>query len=133
LQVTTLPVVTASREGGIFLPMDFLSAKALGTDLPRRWVLCLGCKECKFRADSISFKENQEYQVILDGLKFSATTKRWTASYPFCVPPTDLKYNYDQVRGYTVSMERRLNKQNRTKEFNQQFYDTVKRSFPRNQ
>ncbi len=67
LEVTTLAVTTASREGGIFLPLDFLSAEALGTDLPRRCVSCLGCKECKFRADSISFKENQEYQVILKG------------------------------------------------------------------
>jgi hypothetical protein len=107
--------------------MDFLLAEALGTDLPRPCVLCLGCKECKFRAVSISFKENQEYQVILEGLEFDAAAKKWTASYPFCVPPTDLNDNYDQVRGYTVSMERRLNKQKRTEEFNQQFYDTVKR------
>jgi hypothetical protein len=49
------------------------------------------------------------------------------AAYPFCIPPTDLKDNYEQVRGYTVSMEKRLNKQNRTEEFNKQFYDTVER------
>jgi hypothetical protein len=44
LEVTTLAVTTASREGGIFLSLDFLSAEALGTDLPRRCVSCLGCK-----------------------------------------------------------------------------------------
>jgi hypothetical protein len=127
LEVTTLAVTTASREGGIFLPLDFLSAEALGTDLPRRCVSCLGCKECKFRADSISFKENQEYQVILEGLSISEESGKWTAAYPFCVPPTDLKDNYEQVRGYTMSMEKRLNKQKRTDEFNKQFYDTVER------
>jgi hypothetical protein len=57
-------------EGGIFQPSDFLSAEALGTDMPRRCKNCLKCKECQFRADSLTFKENQEYQVILDGLKF---------------------------------------------------------------
>ena len=41
--------------------------------------------------------------------------------------PPDLKDNYEQVRGYTVSMEKRLNKQKRTDEFNKQFYDTVDR------
>jgi hypothetical protein len=56
----------------------------------RRCVSCLGCKECKFRVDSISFKENQEYQVILEGLSISEETGKWTAAYPFCVPPTDL-------------------------------------------
>jgi hypothetical protein len=54
------------RENGIFQPSDFLMAEALGTDMPRRCKNCLKCKECQFRADSLSFKENQEYQVILD-------------------------------------------------------------------
>jgi hypothetical protein len=58
------------------LPMDFLSEEALGTDLPRCCVSCLGCKECKFRADSISFKENQEYQMILEGLEFDTAAKK---------------------------------------------------------
>jgi len=69
-------------EGGIFQPSDFLSAEALGTDMPRRCKNCLKCKECQFRADSLTFKENQEYQVILDGLKFDAERKKWTAAYP---------------------------------------------------
>jgi hypothetical protein len=54
------------RENGIFQPSDFLMAEALGTDMPRRCKNCLKCKECQFRADSLSFKENQEYQVILE-------------------------------------------------------------------
>jgi hypothetical protein len=74
-------------ERGIFQPSDFLSAEALGTDMPRRCKNCLKCKDCQFLADSLTFKENQEYQVILDGLKFDAERKKWTASYPFCIPP----------------------------------------------
>jgi hypothetical protein len=63
----------------------------------------------------------------LGGLSISEETGKWTAAYPFCVPPTDLKDNYEQVIGYTVPMKKRLNKQNRTEEFNKQFYDTVER------
>jgi hypothetical protein len=35
-------------ENGIFQPSDFLSAEALGTDMPRRCKNCLKCKECQF-------------------------------------------------------------------------------------
>jgi hypothetical protein len=63
-------------ENGIFQLLDFLSAKALGTDMPRRCKNCLKCKECRFWADSLTFKENQEYQVILDGLKFDEKRRK---------------------------------------------------------
>jgi hypothetical protein len=114
-------------ERGIFQPSDFLSAEALGTDMPRRCKNCLKCKECQFRADSLTFKENQEYQVILDGLKFDAERKKWTASYPFCIPPSELMDNHDQVYKYTLFQEKRLAKKGRTGEFNKQFYETVER------
>jgi hypothetical protein len=58
-------------EGGIFQPYDFLTTESLGTDLPRRCTSCRKCKECKFRTDCLTFKEDQEYQIILEGLKFN--------------------------------------------------------------
>ncbi len=58
-------------EGGVFQPYDFLTTESLGTDLPRRCTSCRKCKECKFRTDCLTFKEDQEYQVILEGLKFN--------------------------------------------------------------
>jgi hypothetical protein len=89
---------------------------------------CKTCKECQFRTSAISlFKEDQEYQVILDGLKFDEERKKWTASYPFCIPPSELQDNYHQVKSYTENMERRIVKQNRVEEFNAQLKDTVDR------
>jgi hypothetical protein len=114
-------------ENGIFQPSDFLSAEALGTNMPRRCKNCLKCKECQFRADSLSFKENQEYQVILGGLKFDEKRRKWTASYPFCIPPSKLMDNFDQVYRWTLHQEKRLAKEGRTEEFNRQFYETVGR------
>jgi hypothetical protein len=70
-------------------------------------------------------QENQEYQVILDGLRFDAERKKWTASYPFCIPPSELMDNHDQVYKYTLYQEKRLAKEGRTEEFNKQFYETV--------
>jgi hypothetical protein len=75
----------------------------------------------------LTFKENQEYRVILDGLKFDAERKKWTASYPFCIPPSELMDNHDQVYKYTLYQEKRLAKEGRTEEFNKQFYETVER------
>ncbi len=114
-------------EGGIFQPYDFLTAESLGTDLPCRCTSCRKCKECKFRTDSLTFKEDQEYQVILEGLKFDEEHRRWRATYPFHIPPTTLRDNYQQVYKYTLAQEKRLAKQGRTEEFNTEFYKTVER------
>ncbi len=92
---------------------DFLSAEALGSDMPRRCKNCLKCKECQFRADSLSFKENQVYQVIQDGLKFNKERRKWMASYPFCIPPSELMDNHDQVYKYTLYQEKMLAKEDK--------------------
>jgi hypothetical protein len=86
----------------------------MGTDLPRR---CTSCRKCKFRRDSLIFKEDQEYQVILEGLKFNMERGRWSATYPFHIPPSTLKD--DQVYRYTLAQEKRLAKQGQTQEFNE--------------
>jgi hypothetical protein len=112
-------------KGGIFQPHDILTAESLGTDLRRRCTSCRRCKECKFRKDSLTFKEDQEYQIILEGLKFIEERGRWRATYPFHIPPSTLKDNYEQVFKYTLAQERRLAKQGCTEEFNEEFYKTV--------
>jgi hypothetical protein len=111
--------------GGIFQPSDFLSAESMGTDLPRTCTFCRKCQECKFRTDSLTFKEDQEDQVILEGLKFNAERGSWSATYTFNIPPSTLKNNYEQVFRYTRAQEKRLAKQGRTQEFNEEFYKTV--------
>jgi hypothetical protein len=107
--------------------LEFLSAEALGVDLPRRCASCRSCKECQFRTITNTFKEDQECQAILEGFKFDEERKKWTASYPIFVPPSELQDNYHQVKSYTENMERRLVKQNRVEEFSTQFKDTVDR------
>jgi hypothetical protein len=109
-------------EGGIFQPYDFLTAESLGKDLPRRCTSCRRCKECKFRTDCLTFKEDQEYKIILEGLKFNKERGRWRATHPFHIPPSILKDNYEQLFKYTLAQERRLAKQSRTEEFNKEFY-----------
>jgi hypothetical protein len=90
-------------EGGVFQLFNFLIAESMGTDLPHRCTSCRKCKECKFRTDLLTFKEDQEYQVILEGLKFNTERGRWSATYPFHIPLSTLKDNYKQVFRYTLA------------------------------
>jgi hypothetical protein len=120
-------LVLVAQENKHFQTPEFLSAEAMGVDLPRRCPSCKNCKECQFRTSAVSYKEDQEYHVILEGLKFNEGRRKWTASYPFFIPPSELRDNYQQVKTYTERMEKRLIKQGRVDEFNSQFKDTVNR------
>ncbi len=120
-------LVLVAQESKNFQTPEFLSAEAMGVDLPRRCPSCKNCKECQFRTSAVSYKEDQEFHVILEGLKFNEERRKWTASYPFFIPPSELKDNYQQVKTYTERMEKRLIKQGRVEEFNSQFRDTLER------
>ncbi len=52
---------------------------------------------------------------------------KWTATYPFRIPPSTLKDNFEQVYRYTLAQENRLAKPERTEEFNSEFYKSVER------
>ncbi len=120
-------LVLVAQESKNFQTPEFLSAEAMGVDLPRRCPSCKNCKECQFRTSAVSYKEDQEFHVILEGLKFNEERRKWTAFYPFFIPPSELKDNYQQVKTYTERMEKRLIKQGRVEEFNSQFRDRVER------
>jgi hypothetical protein len=66
-----------------FNPPEFIPAEVMGTELPRRCPACRNCKECQFRMDSLTFKENTEYEIILNKLHLDVERKQWIAGYPF--------------------------------------------------
>ncbi len=67
----------------LFNPPEFIPAEVMGTELPRRCPACKNCKECRFQMDSLSIKENSEYEIILSKLKLDKDRKRWVAGYLF--------------------------------------------------
>jgi hypothetical protein len=83
----------------LFNPPEFIPAEAMGTELPRRCPACRNCKECQFRMDSLTFKENTEYEVILSKLHLDEERKQWIAGYPFNTLVEKLINNYGQARG----------------------------------
>ncbi len=110
-----------------FNPPEFIPAEVMGTELPGRCPACRNCKECQFRMDSLTFKENTEYEVILNKLHLDVERKQWIAGYPFNTLVEKLIDNYNQARGCMSRMEMRLLKKGRIAEFNQQFHDNVDR------
>jgi hypothetical protein len=83
----------------LFNPPEFIPAEVMGTELPRRCPACRNCKECQFRMDSLTFKENTEYEIILSKLHLDVERKQWIAGYPFNTLVERLVDNYNQARG----------------------------------
>ena len=108
-------------------PLDFLTAEAVGTDVPRRCRSCKNCKECDFKVRSLTWKENAELAQIEKGLSLDPVARKWTAAYPFEKDPEELQDNYGQAAACMESLERRLRKTGRLAEFNDQIADTVSR------
>jgi hypothetical protein len=77
--------------------------------------------------DSLLFKENTEYEIILSKLKLDEERKKWVAGYPFNTMIKRLADNYTQARGCMGKIEARLVKTGRLEEFNRQFQDNVDR------
>jgi hypothetical protein len=121
------PVKVLSCQTMLFNPPEFIPAEAMGTELPRRCPACRNCKECQFHMDSVTFKENAEYEVILSKLRLDVERKKWVAGYPFNTLVEKLIHNYSQARGCMSRMEARLLKKGRLEEFNRQFQDNVDR------
>jgi hypothetical protein len=63
--------------------------------------------------DSLTFKENMEYEVILSKLHLDVGRKQWIAGYPFNTLVEKLIDNYGQARGCMSRMEARLLKKGR--------------------
>jgi hypothetical protein len=124
--VTLTATVLKIRQGH-FSPMDFLSAEAVGTEVPRRCAFCKNCKECTHKMVSLSWEENAELAIIEEGLTLDEANCKWTAKYPFIISPTIMKDNKKQAEACMVRLEKQLIKKDDLEAFNEQFNDTVER------
>jgi hypothetical protein len=124
--VTLTATVLKIRQGH-FSPMDFLSAEAVGTEVPRRCAFCKNCKECTHKMVSLSWEENAELAIIEEGLTLDEANCKWTAKYPFIISPTIMKDNRRQAEACMVRLEKQLIKKEDLEAFNEQFNDTVER------
>jgi hypothetical protein len=77
--------------------------------------------------DSLSFKENTEYKIMLGKLRLDMNRKKLIAAYhPLNTYVEKMIDNYAQARDCMTRMNGRLIKTRRIEEFNRQFfYDNV--------
>jgi hypothetical protein len=60
--------------------------------------------------DSLSFKKNTEYEIILSKLRLDDERKKWVAAYLSNTCLGKLINNYSQAKGCMMKMEARLEK-----------------------
>ena len=88
---------------------NFFDGEELATDIN---IKCGGCKcgSCPIPGHSLSFKEEQELDMIRAGLEYDQRDKLWRTSYPWLVDPSNLPDNYGTALKTLMSTERSLKK-----------------------
>jgi hypothetical protein len=79
-----------------------------GTEVPTGCSACKNYRECQFCVDSLSFKENTEYKVIISKLQLDNKRKRWVTAYQFNIYVEKLIGNYAQAKSCMIRLESRL-------------------------
>ncbi len=120
-------VTVNMASGRVLRPADFISAEAMGVDIPKLCKNCVSCRECNYKATHLSWQENYELSVIEAGLTLDTDKKLWTADYPFRMDPSQLTDNRTQAISMMASFERRLKKACREDEFNRLFAEHIER------
>ena len=71
---------------------------------------CGGCRcgRCQLGGKNMTMKDEMEYQMIDQGLKFNEERGRWVAKYPWIRPPDELPDNRKVALAILRSLERRL-------------------------
>ena len=109
----------------------FIQSEELATETHPR---CGGCKcsKCPSVGHTYSFREEQELNMIRDGLKYDAEQQCWYSSYPWLCDPAELQDNYGSALATLKSTERTLLKDpNWAKKYACQIEDMVSRGVAR--
>merc|ERR1712082_68099 len=105
----------------------FWGTEELGIAAPKSCSNCKNCKACSFLSSQLSFKEQQEYQVISENLKYDHPKKRWIAKYPLTEDPKLISDTHVAASKMLESLEKRLQKTKLAKEYEDQINDFIDR------
>ena len=100
---------------------EYFESESLGVEPPRRCGNCRNCKDCSFRGQMLSQKEQYETQVIESKIRYDAASKQFVVSYPFTQDPIALPNNKAQVIKIAEREEKRLAKSGLLDAFNSEF------------
>ena len=88
---------------------SFIQGEELGTTVEPKCGSCR-CGKCPLPGHTYSFVEQQELQMIRDGLHYDEVEKRWITKYPWLVSPDILPQNYSAAKSRLVKLEKSLSK-----------------------
>ena len=104
---------------------DFFEGEIMGLQAPKRCGNCLKCKDCTFRSQQLSQKEQYEFQIIESKVKYVESQQCFHVQYPFTDDPHVLKSNRGQVTKIAERLEKKLLKEGRLAHFNREFEKMV--------
>ena len=88
---------------------QFIEGEELGTAINPKCGSCR-CGKCPLPGHTYSFVEQQELQMIRDGLHHDKENERWIAAYPWLRGPDALPNNYTATKAKLSRLEKRLAK-----------------------
>ena len=110
---------------------QFFEVEGLGVTCEPKCGSCK-CGRCHPGGKGMSLKDEREYQMIEDGLKFDCTRGRWMAAYPWVKPPEELPDNRNVALATLRSTEKRLNRDKEHAQiYNKQIEDMLSREAAR--
>ena len=100
----------------------FMLGDTMGEYIPKSCSNCRKCTTCTYAGKAISQKERIELEYIERGITHNKEKKQFDVKYPFLEDPRDaLTDNRRQAIAYATSLEKKLDKHQLTKKFDEEF------------
>ena len=99
---------------------EFFEGDILGVEPTRICGNCMKCKECTFRGQQLSQKEQYEYHVIGEKVIYDESQKCFFVTYPFIDDPHVLPADSGQVIKIAEREEAKLIKESLLDQFNEE-------------
>ena len=88
--------------------LDLISMESIGIDVPRKCVVCKGCKDCNIAAQRMTYLESLEDKCINDSIEFMPEKKRYKVLYPYTKEVYDLLPNTEVAMNRALQLEQKL-------------------------
>ena len=110
---------------------SFIAGEEMGTAVDPKCGNCK-CGKCPTLGHTYSFTEQQELDIIKQGLSYDKIKERWVVDYPWIINPEKLPNNYLACRSRLISLERSLMRdESWAKAYNLQIQDMIDRQVAR--
>ena len=99
----------------------------LPLDVPRSCPRCVGCSQCKYEVQDMSFREKKELEALREAVILDNENSVCRATYPELDPSLVYKDNKWQAVAMSTSLERQLRKSGMLQVYNKEFQDLLDR------